>query len=74
MRLKFANPANSILNIKGTFDSENTRIIIRDINGKTILNQNLDGNVNIETLTDGFYLVYIMENGKIINVFKITKE
>lgn len=55
------NPANEYINISGNLKISN--IVISDINGKTVLNQNNNtNNINVSQLNNGIYFVKIITN------------
>lgn len=67
----YPNPSNEILNIQLSDNNSVDRIVISDLSGKKILEQN--GNqtfINIESLAQGMYLLEVVSAGnKMVNNF-----
>ena len=71
----YPNPTTGILNISGGNDFESVEIQIFSIDGKQILNKELNQNsINLESLNSGIYFVKIYENSGEIGMQKITKK
>ena len=63
--LVFPNPAQDFINIETTLNTEIEKVIVTDISGKTILEQNQKTNqVNIQNLSKGIYLLQILSEDK----------
>ncbi|MFM2039135.1 MAG: hypothetical protein RL432_2074 [Bacteroidota bacterium] len=58
----FPNPSNGLVTINGV---DNAEVIVRDLTGKTFLNQNVNNNTSLDLngLSNGTYLVTIVQNG-----------
>ena len=58
----FPNPSNGLVTINGV---DNAEVIVRDLTGKTFLNQNVNNNTSLDLngLSNGTYLVTILQNG-----------
>jgi len=72
------NPASDLLKIKVTKDNvSGLQFLLLDINGKLILQKNLEGNettVSVNQLIEGLYILMIKEGNKEIKTFKIIKK
>ena len=69
----YPNPSNGVFFINSEKELNNTKINIRDINGKSILSQflNSDKKVDISDSPAGIYFMQIITDNKIIN-YKIV--
>jgi len=72
------NPTSDFLKIKVTKeDVTGLQFLLLDINGKLILQKNLEGNetsLSIDKLTDGLYILMIKEGPKELKTFKVIKK
>jgi hypothetical protein len=63
--LVFPNPVQDFLNIETTLNTEIEKVIVTDISGKTILEQNQKTNqVNVQNLSKGIYLLQVLSGDK----------
>ncbi len=73
----YPNPATDILKLKtGNHDFQNISFRLFDINGKLIKAGKITGpetSVDMQNLTPSIYFIKVIENNKVIKVFKIIK-
>ena len=65
----YPNPSNGVLNLDGI--STESNLLIRDLQGKTVLqktNVKNEKNIDISNLTDGLYIVSFEGNGTTKNL------
>lgn len=61
----FPNPTSDFLNIQNTSNSAIDKVIVTDMSGKTILQQNQNSApVNVQNLTKGMYLLQVLSGDK----------
>lgn len=67
----YPNPTNGMLFIKSTID---VSLQLRDVTGKLVLSGDNTTGLNLESLTEGMYMLYITDTtGQLIRVEKISK-
>ncbi len=71
-----SNRVNGILSFNAAFDNRNFQMLLTDISGKKIIEQQVDIGRNeflISNLPSGIYLLYFLDDQNIYEVFKILK-
>ncbi len=74
----FPNPVSEELNIQySTSPEANVVILIYDISGKLLVNQIMDtqsiNKINVSAFRNGFYIVNILENNRLVSVERFVK-
>ncbi len=69
----FPNPATDILNIQTTDTKENLTYTIMDMTGRSALSGSLNGTIQINDLTPGYYVIRIHQNGELLHTEKLVK-
>ena len=67
----YPNPTNGMVYILAP---QLMNVILRDVSGKAVINENLTKKINLTNLADGMYFLYIMDkDGVLIKTEKVTK-
>jgi len=73
----FPNPLQNILQIDFPENTESATLIIYDVLGKQVVNAFIeqdDGQINLEYLQSGIYIVKLQGDNQNVNTFKLIKE
>ena len=74
----FPNPTSDMLTLKLTKENvAGLQYLIFDINGKLISQKNLESaetNVHVGQLPEGFYIIKVQDDTKVLKTFKIIKQ